>query len=654
MKFPMQPDRLRKSCQIVLLILVSASGLWAQGTDHKIDRELLQVLAEDADATAPFFVVFGDRADLKPAYRITDRVARARFVEQALRATADRSQAGVRGFLQGRGVDFTSFWIENKIYVRQGTLDLARALARMPGVVALLPEKVYTVPQPQAEAPAIQGIEWGINKIRAPEVWANGNTGQGIVVANIDTGVQSTHPALVNQYRGNGTTNLGNWKDPTGLCGAAPCDNNGHGTHTMGTMVGDDGLGNQIGVAPAAKWIACKGCITGDCFGSHLITCAQWIVNPDGAAHPHVVNNSWGGGPGNSWYQSYVQSWIAAGIFPAFSNGNAGPICNTSGSPGDYPESISAGATDSNDVIAGFSSRGPSAFGGIKPDLAAPGVGIRSSYPTNTYAWGSGTSMAGPHVAGAVALLWAGSALDGNISGTEQVLKDSAVKLLTAEVCGGLPPGVTPNNTYGWGRVDAKAAADLAGGGPPPPPPPNQPPTVSITSPPNGTSYNCPTSLITFTGAASDPEDGNRTGFINWTDNGTYFATGGTVNRSFACTAAGNHNITASVTDSGGLTDIDTITITIVDPGLPTAPQNLTATVSGSTVNLSWQDTANETGYYVERKKNGGFWGRIATKAQGVTTHPDSPGKGNWQYRVQAFNGNGVSPYSNIVSVRIR
>src|SRR3972149_11145464 len=175
---------IREVFQGLALLIAVAPGLWAQGTDYKIDSGLMGVLAEDVDATAPFFVVFGERADLKPAYQISDRLARARFVEQALRAVADRSQAGGRGFLQGRRVEFIAFWIENKIYVRQGTLDLARALARVPGVVAILPEQVYTVPQPQTDAPTIQGVEWNINKIRAPEVWANGNTGQGIVVAN--------------------------------------------------------------------------------------------------------------------------------------------------------------------------------------------------------------------------------------------------------------------------------------------------------------------------------------------------------------------------------------------------------------------------------------------------------------------------------------
>src|SRR5262249_27485372 len=163
-------------------------------------------------------------------------------------------------------------------------------------------------PLPQATTGStIQATtEWNISQIRADQVWPT-TTGTGTVVANIDTGVQYNHPALVSQYRGNlggGLFNhTGHWFDPTGRCAAPPCDNVFHGTLTMGVMVGFDAatVQDHVGVAPGAKWIACKGCATTSCSGSTLISCAQWIV---GAA-PHVVNNSWAGGRGSNWYQSY-------------------------------------------------------------------------------------------------------------------------------------------------------------------------------------------------------------------------------------------------------------------------------------------------------------------------------------------------------------
>ena len=638
----------------------------APGPDAKIDSSLWNQLAAGEDTVAPFFIVFAERADLKPAHRIANRAQRGRFVVQSLMAAAQRSQNGIRGYLLGRNIAFTAFWVENKIYVPGGTLELARAVAQRPEVAAIIPEVIYGVPptrQTAGEA-GTQSVEWNITKIKADQVWSSyGKKGDGMVVANIDTGVQYDHPALVRQYRGNngnGTyTHTGNFSDPTGVCGAAPCDNNGHGSHTMGTMVGETSdLVNKVGVAPAAKWIACKGCATNSCASSALTTCAQVLLDPNGDGsgndQPDVANNSWGGGGGNSWYSSYVSSWRAAGIFPAFSNGNSGPNCSTAGSPGDYPESFAAGATDSNDVIASFSSRGPSAFGSIiKPDVSAPGVSIRSSVPTNSYAFYSGTSMASPHVAGVVALLWSvAPSYRGNIGGTESILESTAVGLTTTQSCGGVSGSSVPNNTYGRGRIDALAAAQAAVGTPV-----NNPPAVSITSPAAG-SYPCG-QAITFTGSASDPEQGNMSGSIVWTDNGAQFYTGASTTKTYACPQSGNHNIVASITDNQGATDTDTITISIYDPNVPAAPSNLNAAVSGATVTLTFTDNAtNETGFKVERsKKAANAWSVVKTlgaSASNPVSTTDTPGRGNWDYRVKASNDAGDSAPSNVKTVRVR
>jgi subtilisin family serine protease len=135
------------------------------------------------------------------------------------------------------------------------------------------------------------------------------------------------------------------WSDPSNICGGSACDNNGHGTHTMGTMVGNDdpSLTYIVGMAPNAKWIACKGCESDTCSDFAVNSCADWILAPGGntANRPNVVNNSWGEDGGNNWYQAKVSAWVAAGIFPAFSAGNAGLSCNTLSSPGDYQESFS-------------------------------------------------------------------------------------------------------------------------------------------------------------------------------------------------------------------------------------------------------------------------------------------------------------------------
>jgi subtilisin family serine protease len=412
--------------------------------------------------------------------------ARGLFVYNRLQAAANSSQAGIRSFLRSRGASHRPFWVLNSLLVT-GDKALLEQLQARRDVEAIVAQTTFEIPDPapgQLQA-AIDAIEWNIDRINAPQVWNTfGDRGEGIVVANVDTGVQFDHAALVAQYRGN----LGggsfdhnfNWFDPSLVCGnpsVAPCDNNGHGTHTMGTMVGDDGDpgANQIGVAPHARWIAAKGCESNFCSDSALLLSAQWILAPcplgvapgdpscDPNRRPNIVNNSWGGGGGNPWYQASVDAWVASGIFPAFSNGNSGPGCGSSGSPGDYVNTYAAGAFDIGNNIAGFSSRGPSAFGGeIKPNIAAPGVDVRSSVPGG-YASFSGTSMASPHVAGTVALIWsAAPALIGDIDGTRALLDQTAIDT-DDQQCGGT---AADNNVWGEGRLDAFAAVDQAPRGP--------------------------------------------------------------------------------------------------------------------------------------------------------------------------------------------
>ena len=265
-----------------------------------------------------------------------------------------------------------------------------------------------------------------------------------------------------------------NWFDPSNVCGTPsvePCDNAGHGTHTMGTMVGDDKRANQIGVAPGATWIAAKGCEDWWCSDAALLASGQWIVaptdlrgrNPRPDLAPNIVNNSWGGGPDNPFYAEIVDTWVAAGIFPAFSIGNSGAGCNSASSPGDYPQSYGTGAYDYYGNIAYFSSRGPGQGDDLKPNISAPGVAVRSAVPGNEYQSWDGTSMASPHVAAAVALAWsAAPALIGDVAATRQLLDDTAVDVLDNQ-CGGT---ADDNNVYGEGRLDAYALVEASPRGP--------------------------------------------------------------------------------------------------------------------------------------------------------------------------------------------
>jgi subtilisin family serine protease len=427
------------------------------------------------------WVLLKQQANLATARVQGDWNVRGQQVYEQLTTTATTSQAPLQVFLKSRGALFRPFWITNALQVTadKATLD---EVARRPDVAKIVPDRVYLLPPVRAGVTQnrILSTEWGIDNIRAPEAWAAFHTrGEGIVVANIDTGVQFDHPALVQQYRGTGSAGFDhnyNWFDPANICGQpslAPCDNNGHGTHTMGTMVGDDGNpgANQIGVAPKARWIAAKGCEVPDCSTASLLAAGQWVLAPTDLAglnprpdlRPQIVNNSWGGGPGDLLYQATVQAWLDSGIFPAFANGNIGPGCGSASSPGDFPETYAVGAYDINNVIAVFSSRGPSVLGGSKPNIAAPGVDVRSSVPGNGYASKQGTSMATPHLAGTVALIWsAAPSLVGDIPATRALL-DATARDTGDLSCGGTPEN---NNVFGEGRLDAFAAVEQAPRGP--------------------------------------------------------------------------------------------------------------------------------------------------------------------------------------------
>jgi len=247
----------------------------------------------------------------------------------------------------------------------------------------------------------------------------------------------------------------------------------------MGTMVGDDGGSNQIGMAPNAQWIACRNMEEGWGTPATYTECYEWFIAPypvggdpmqdgDPSKAPHVINNSWScpvseGCTDPNVLRTVVENVRTAGIVTAHSAGNSGSSCSTIRDPAAiYDASFSVGATASNDTIAGFSSRGPVTVGGnnpAKPDISAPGVGIRSSVPGGTYSTFSGTSMAAPHVAGLVGLLISAQPnLAGNVDALEQAIKESAVPQFTTEGCGDDEADSVPNHVYGWGRIDAYAA----------------------------------------------------------------------------------------------------------------------------------------------------------------------------------------------------
>ncbi len=485
------------------VILLAASTALAGAADAGFiaRAKIAPWVVEHATAGGPaeFIVVLNEQADLSPAARIADRAAKARFVRDVLYSKARATQAPLLAWLDARGVMYRSFYIVNAVLVT-GTLGVAESLASRADVARIdgnpeLPQirPVELTPgeldASARRAYAVQAIEPGVSAIRAPEVWASGATGQGIVIGSSDTGVRWDHPALKGKYRGwDGVTahHDYNWHDSIhsggGVCGPdapAPCDDDGHGTHTTGTAVGGDSSGtNQIGVAPGARFIACRNMDQGNGTPARYLECMEWFLAPypvggtpaqgDPAMAPDITTNSWycpaSEGCVPASLEAGVEAQRAAGIMFVTAAGNSGPACSTvSDPPSFYDATYTVGAySASTGTIASFSSRGPvmaDSSNRMKPDITAPGVWVRSAWSDLGYASLSGTSMATPHVAGAIALLWsAHPALRNRIAATEEVLGRTAAPVSSAQC----DAGAIPNNVYGWGRIDIKAAVDLA------------------------------------------------------------------------------------------------------------------------------------------------------------------------------------------------
>ncbi len=449
-----------------------------------------------------YLIYFDEKADLSAAYEM-DWEARGWYVYDTLRAHADETQANVRKYLEEQDVEYEPFWVQNVIAVKSSTsktlnglLDFYEIDSMEKVPVVFLEETVFPESSVADEEVAVEGAASNLLHINADDVWDMGYLGEGMVVGSIDSGARFSHEALLGTYRGNlGDGNIDhnfNWWDTVNGSDVA-YDDHGHGSHTIGIMAGTDGDGNRIGVAPQADWIACKAISqTGSGLGWDFIKCGQfmiapWDLNQDNAdpnLRPNVVNNSWGGCSQTyfPWFEGTIDSWLAAGIYPVFSNGNASncgystpPGLNTVSDParsyhvtavgstgmdnGAYATHSNWGPTDSPDTI------NPNGYPNIKPQVVAPGVNIRSAVSSHDQAYASwgGTSMSAPHVAGLVALMWdAGACLTGDYAHTETLLQDSAVPIPYDTGNGDEGPGNVPNHATGWGEIDALAAVNAA------------------------------------------------------------------------------------------------------------------------------------------------------------------------------------------------
>ena len=435
-----------------------------------------------------------EEADLSKIGISQSRNQRLREVFEKLVATAEKSQASIKAWLQTEKIDFRSYYINNMIVADNVTPEQLDAITNRDDVLHVLGNPSVHNRLPSTAAPSI-GVPKGpgANLIRfgATKVWDEFKVfGENIVVAGQDTGVDWDHKALKTHYRGwdgKKADHSYSWHDSihksiggSSSCGynlSVPCDDHDHGTHTMGTIVGDDGLENQIGVAPGAKWMACRNMDAGIGRPETYIECFQWFLAPwpqkgdpikDAKPEmaPHVINNSWGcpskEGCKGGEFERVLKALRAAGIFVVASAGNDGDGCSTvHEGPAFHSDLVmSVGAMNHrNDTIASFSSRGPSTWDKqMGPHVTAPGVNVRSSVSGGSYAefgW-SGTSMAGPHVVGLIALLWsADPSFIGKIAETEALIKDRAEPKTSSQSCGGVSGSLSPNNTFGYGIANA-------------------------------------------------------------------------------------------------------------------------------------------------------------------------------------------------------
>ena len=461
---------------LLLQLILMTGSAWAFGASDKIAARVITDTANGGTTEA--LVVLAQQADLSPAAALPSKLAKGRFVVNTLRAVAARSQAPLRAFLDQRGVSYQSFYIVNMIKVT-GNLALMQELAARPDVsqIDANPMVRASLPIPSGMDAPPPGIEWNVSRVRAPNVWALGFRGEGRVVAGNDTGVQWDHPSFKARYRGWDGTKVDhdyNWHDATSQHSPTPIDPYGHGTFTLSQMVGDDGQGNQVGVAPGAQWFACRNMdASGTGSPATYTECFEFLMAPypvggdpnqgDPTLAPDSINNSWGcpssEGCSANTLLAVVDSVRAAGIFPAVAAGNSGSSCSTvSDPPALYDSSVTVGATNSSNQISSFSSRGPVTADGshrMKPDISAPGENIRGAVPGNGYQSGwSGTSMATPHIAGGVAMIWqAKPVLIGDIDGTEKLLTRAAAHMKSTQNCGGSGQRV-PNNIFGWGILN--------------------------------------------------------------------------------------------------------------------------------------------------------------------------------------------------------
>ena len=457
-------NRLRGLLAALLTIGLAAAPGSAQGlrlrSRAQLDQALAQTMVAGSDRVKVIVVARESRASLglMADGAVHSRRTRADASTQAIRellTEGDEATAlalGVSAHAGGRAARQTYLWACNAVATEVDAATLER-LQHEPSVERIVLDRQvqWIRKQPVQVLMESEPSLYGLPRIGVPAARARGLTGHGVVVGLIDTGVQADHPELAGKVLA--------FKDfVDGKTEAY--DDEGHGTHCAGTIAG-----TRVGVAPGARLLVAKA-MGGQGGGSlsGLLEAMQWMLDPDGDPSTHdqpaLVSNSWGAnvealGDSVEVFRDMVKAWRDAGIVPVFASGNDGP--DTAAVPGGYPESFAVGATDEDDQDADFSTGGPVVIGGetfLKPDVSAPGVAIVSSIPGGKYAVMDGTSMACPHVAGAMAVAF------------EAAPGTSVDQMEAAFVAGAVDLGAPGKDArFGEGRIDIPGTLAALGRG---------------------------------------------------------------------------------------------------------------------------------------------------------------------------------------------
>lgn len=471
--------------RVLLALTLSVAAGNAQRALHRVLEARLSRMQPGAKTTA--FVHLTRQVDIRALVARLDRMNATRpfrhsLVVQSLRQVARQSQPKLDSFLESRTKNgevesWTSFWIFNGYAVRatkRALLELAArsdvAMLYWAGSDAPGEQDLIEPVRVRDTSPLSSGPESGLLECRADYVWGKGFRGKGVVVANLDTGVDGNHAALKSRWRGlvPGVRPNAAWFDPIGGT-TTPNDLRGHGTHTMGTICGNDGGTNQIGMAPDAQWIAANPIDGGGTRAQRNVwynAAIQWFADPDGnpltaTDVPVVVGNSWGVrdpnngvGPCSPIFNRAIdaaEASTAAFVWAAGNESTRGPRVPADRIASDV-NTFSVGALNAgSQTLASFSSRGPSPCDNktIKPEISARGVSVRSSWRGGTYRIASGTSMACPHVAGGIALLC-------DVWPEVTVTRVKRLLMETADDLG----AKGEDNLYGHGRINLQRAYD--------------------------------------------------------------------------------------------------------------------------------------------------------------------------------------------------